>query len=113
MVPLAQLEAINEVAKMAVAALQAEAVLRRPVSRPAELGPLAWLLAFDEDDRLEFFDELRDALTLAASTHDAAPVETCLREWQTTARALSDPLRREILTGEGDGEYEEVGRPQG
>lgn len=113
MVPLAQLEAITEVANLAVAALQAEAVLRRTASRPAELGPLAWLTVFDEEDRREFFDELRDVLAAAASTHDAAPVENCLREWQTTARALSDPLRREILTGAGDGEYEEVGRPQG
>ena len=43
---------------------------------------------------------------------DAAPVETCLREWRTTARALADPQRRAILTGPGDDDYAEVSRPQ-
>jgi uncharacterized protein DUF6247 len=63
---------------------------------------LAWLAVFEDDDRLEFFEELRDALSVAEATRDAAPVETCLREWRTTARALSDPLRHAILTGPGD-----------
>ncbi len=112
MVPLAQLEAITEVARTAVAALLAVAALSRGSVRPAELGQLAWLTVFDEDDRAEFFDELRDALSVAEATRDAAPVETCLREWRTTARALSDPLAREILTGPGDDDYAEVTRPQ-
>jgi hypothetical protein len=113
MVPLAQLEAITEVASTAVAALLAESVLRRESARPAELGALAWLTVLDEDDRAEFFDELRDALSLASASLDAAPVERCLREWRTTASALSDSLRWDILTGQGDGEYEEVTRPEG
>jgi hypothetical protein len=112
MVPLAQLEAITEVARTAVAALLAMAALAREAVRPAELGQLAWLAVFDGDDRAEFFGELRDALTLAEATRDAAPVETCLREWQTTAHALADPLRRTILTGPGDDDYAEVSRPQ-
>ncbi len=111
MVPLTQLEAITEVARTAVAALLALAALSRDRVRPAELGQLAWLAAFDEDDRAEFFDELRDALSVAEATRDAAPVEACLREWRTTARALSDPLAREILTGPGNDEYAEVIRP--
>jgi len=76
--------------------------------RPAELGQFGWLAVFDEDARAEFFDELRDALPVAEATRDAAPVETCLRAWRTTARALSDPLAREILTGPGDEDYAEV-----
>jgi hypothetical protein len=112
MVPLSQLEAIAEVARTAVAALLAAAALGRGQARPAELGQLAWLAAFDEDDRAEFFGELRDALAIAEATRDAAPVETCLREWRTTARALSDPLAREILTGPGDDDYAEVIRPE-
>jgi uncharacterized protein DUF6247 len=91
MVPLAQLEAITEVARTAVAALLALAALGRGSVRPAELGQLAWLAAFGDDDRAEFFEELRDALSVAEATRDAAPVETCLREWRTTARALADP----------------------
>lgn len=112
MVPLAQLEAITEVARTAVAALVALAATGRGSARPSELGQLAWLMAFDEDDRAEFFGELLDALSVAEATRDAAPVETCLREWRTTARALADPLRRAILTGPGDDDYAEVDRPQ-
>src|SRR6266566_9112938 len=108
MLPLTELEAITEVARTAVAALLAVAALSRGQVRPAELGQLAWLAVFDEDDRAEFFDELRDALAVAEATRDAEPAETCLREWRTTARALSDPLAREILTGPGDEDYAEV-----
>jgi hypothetical protein len=97
---------------MAVAALLATAALSRDQVRPAELGQLAWVAVFDEDDRAEFFDELRDALAVAEATRDAAPVETCVREWRTTARALSDPLAREISTGPGGDDYAEVARPQ-
>lgn len=112
MIPLAQLEAITEVARTAVAALQAVAALGREFVRPAELGSLAWLAVFDNDDRAEFFAELRDALAVADATRDAAPVETCLREWRTTARALADPQRQAILTGPGDDDYVEVSRPE-
>jgi len=78
MVPLSQLEAVTEVARTAVAALLAAAALSRGQVRPAELGQFAWLTAFDDDDRAEFFSELRDALAVAEATRDAAPVETCL-----------------------------------
>lgn len=111
MIPLAQLEAITEVAHTAVAALLAAAILGRETVRPADLGQLAWLAAFDDDDQAEFFGELRDALAVAEATRDATPVETCLREWRTTARALADPNRRAILTGPGDDDYDEVSRP--
>ncbi len=111
MLPLAQLEAIAEVARTAVAALIALAAKGRGLARPAELGPLAWLAAFDDDDRTEFFAELLDALSIAESTRDIGPVETCLHDWQVTARALADPLRRAILTGSGDDDYAEVDRP--
>ncbi len=40
------------------------------------------------------------------------PVETCRREWRTTAQALSDPLRRSILTAPGDDDYAKVARPR-
>jgi hypothetical protein len=113
MVPLAQFDAITEIAQVAVAALVALGALRRGLKRPADFGQLAWLAAFDEDDRSEFFEELRDALALAESTRDATPVETCLRDWRTTAQALSDPQRRAVLAGPGDDDYAEVARPEG
>ncbi|HXS62922.1 MAG TPA: DUF6247 family protein [Streptosporangiaceae bacterium] len=70
------------------------------------------MAAFDPDDRAEFFSELRDALSIAASTRNVGPVETCLREWQMTARALADPLREAILTGPGEDDYAEIDRPR-
>ncbi len=112
MVPLARLEAITEVANIAVAALVAESVLRKGAARAAELGPLAWLAAFDEDDRAAFFEELRDALSIAEATSDSTSVGACLKEWRTTTPALSDPLRREILMGSGSDDYAEVSRPE-
>ena len=111
MVPLAELEAVTELGHTAVALIRAESVLRQAKARPFELGAMAWLSVFDEDDRTEFFDELHDAISLADSTHDLEPLRTCLKAWQTTARALSDPTRRQILTGAGDGSYAEVERP--
>jgi hypothetical protein len=114
MLPLEQLQAITEVATTAVAALIAEAVfLRLPSPRPAELGEMAWLAAFDEEDRGDFFAELRDALSIATATRDAAPLDACLHAWRTTAKALSDPLRRDILIGRGGDEYAEVAAPTG
>ena len=112
MLPLAQVEAIREIAAVAVSALSAGSVLAKGRPRPAELGALSWLTVFDTDDLDEFFAELRDALTLAESTQDATPVETCLRDWRTTAQALSDPLRRQILTGAGSDDFVEVERPE-
>jgi hypothetical protein len=112
MLPLAQFEAIAQVASTALAAFQAEYALRHGQVRPSDLGALAWLATFEEGDRAEFFDELRDALAMAVATTDAAPIERCLHDWRTTAQALSDPLRREILTGSGDGDYAEVSRPE-
>lgn len=112
MLPSAHFEAIAEVARTAVAALVAVTATGRRQVRPAELGSLAWLAAFDPDDRAEFFSELLDALSIAESTRDVRPVEACLHEWQTTARALADPLRSAILTGPGDDDYAEVERPR-
>ena len=111
MVPLTELEAVTELGHTAIALIRAESMLRQDKARPFDLGAMAWLSVFDEDDRIDFFDELHDAITLADSTHDLQPLRTCLRDWQTTARALSDPTRRQILTAAGDGEYAEVERP--
>jgi len=72
MLPLAQFEAMAQVASTALAAFQAQYALRHGQARPSDLGPLAWLAAFDADDRAEFFDELRDALSMAVATSAGA-----------------------------------------
>jgi Family of unknown function (DUF6247) len=73
----------------------------------------SWLAALDDDDRSLFFAEMDAALDAAEAAGSAEPLETCLDEWRTTGRALSDPARREVLTGDGcgDGDFVEVHRP--
>jgi hypothetical protein len=92
MVPLADLEVTSEIGQAALALLRAESGLRRADAHASDLGPLAWLLVFDEDDRAQFFVELSDAVALAHATRDVRALRTCLRDSQTTAEALSDPL---------------------
>lgn len=51
MVPLADLEEVSEIGQAALTLLRAESGLRRVDAHESDLGPLAWLLVFDEDDR--------------------------------------------------------------
>ncbi len=74
-------------------------------------GRPSWLAALDTGDLADFAAEMRAALDTSVSARDAAPLETCLREWRVTGEALSDPQRREVLTGDGTGDYGEVPRP--
>lgn len=111
MLPLAELDAVAELSHTAAAFIRAESALQQGKTRPVDLGDFAWLSVFEDDDRAELFGELRDAISMAESTHDLEPLRTCLREWQTTAKALADPERRKILTGLGDDEFVKVGRP--
>lgn len=110
MVPLGSWENMKQVSEAALDVLRTESALTRTDVRAADL-PFGWLLEFDEDDRDEFLVEIRDALSVAESTEDIGPVRVCIRDWMMTARALSDPTRRAILTGTGDDEYVEVARP--
>ena len=75
-------------------------------------GP-SWLSVFDDDDRVSFFAEMKDALDTSAARRDPEPLETCLREWKITARQMADPRLREALTRDRfrDGDFTEVPRP--
>lgn len=110
MLPRAQWEATGEISACAMKLIQTEVALSRTDVRPADLV-WSWLAVFDADDQKEFVNEMRDALSTSASTLDLEAVRTCLSEWMTTAKSLSDPIRRAILTGPGDDEYGEVGSP--
>ena len=72
-----------------------------------------WLVHLDDSDREEFFSDLRAATDLAAGTGDVRHVEKCLRDWRTTAQALADPQRREVLTATDldPDDFTEVTRP--
>ena len=50
-VPLPSLEEVSEIGQAALTLLRAESGLRRVDAHESDLGPLAWLLVFDEDDR--------------------------------------------------------------
>jgi len=79
-----------------------EGTFERPATerRATDFGEFAWLTAFDEEDQLAFRRE--------------QPAERCIKEWRTTARALSNEKSRRILTGAGDDDaaFEEVARPE-
>ncbi|TCO64247.1 DUF6247 family protein [Actinocrispum wychmicini] len=98
MLPEGELDALQELADWSAAHLRLEALLRRE-TRPtvAELGDLAWLRVFDDDDLAEFMAELQDVLIAAHADKSAAALHTCIHAWRVTARQLEDPLRREVL----------------
>jgi hypothetical protein len=74
--------------------------------RTTDLDRLAALLP--EEDRDQFWLELRDALNQPGDA-----LERTLQDWLETARALADPLNREILLGEYDAsDFVEVERPE-
>lgn len=61
--------------------------------------PLGWLEHLDEADRREFLAELFVVARGALHSDDAdvSRLQACLRSWEVTAEALSDPARREVL----------------
>lgn len=78
----------------------------------AEFGDWTWLRHFDRDDLVEFLGEIGDALVVANRERTFEPVRVVLRDWMTTANALADPLRRQILLGDPqDEDFVEVARP--
>jgi hypothetical protein len=80
--------------------------------RPS-IGDFAWLAEFDAEGQATFQDEYSDALAVADRSGDSTVLDECLDDWKRTARALSDPDRRAILTGSGEDEdeYAEVEAP--
>lgn len=79
-----------------------------------DLGDLAWLRAFDLDDLSEFSDELRNALLASKADGDTAALDECVSGWRVTAKQLSDPLRRNILTaGHDPADFVDAPRPAG
>ncbi len=68
------------------------AAFERPTSerRPTDFGELSWLSEFDEEDRQVFRKELLEALNRSLSLDSFEPVENLIRDWRTTASALSN-----------------------
>ncbi len=114
MLPERRLHLLEMLARWNTAHLRLEALLRRS-GRPsvADLGDLAWLRAFDEDDLREFVDELHECLVAAHADESSDVLEEVVAAWRTTAQQLADPLRRSILLGEkAEADFVEVGQPE-
>jgi hypothetical protein len=114
MVPSSAFEVLVSLRDWFARDLRLEDVLGRPWAerRPIEFGDLAWLCVFDDDDQMAFHRELHEALMLTLASDSTEPVDRCVREWRTTARALSDTARRTVLVGAvTEDDFEEVARP--
>lgn len=115
MLPERTLRLLRELASWNNAHLRLEELLRRGI-RPSvtDLGPLAWLRAFDLADLSEFVEELHGALVAAHADNNVAALEECVHAWRTTALQLDDPLRRSVLHGAlDDGDLVEARLPDG
>ena len=63
----------------------------------SDLGDLAWLRVFDNDDLQSFCAELSDELIACYADHDFTPLSQFIQSWKTTAQQLDDPLRKKLL----------------
>lgn len=60
---------------------------------------LSWMEGLEADDRRLCMDELWVALTQVQVGEDRSVFDELLRAWRTTAAALEDPRRRQVLLG--------------
>ena len=65
----------------------------------ADFPEAPWLAEFDDEDLSSFLDELRASLIDAIDSGDSSDLELLVSEWKSTARAIADPERREVLLG--------------
>ncbi|MGE4714263.1 MULTISPECIES: hypothetical protein [Bifidobacterium] len=68
---------------------------RRPTV--AELGDLAWLRVFDNEDLTSFCDDISDQLIACDADENYSELDATIKDWKTTAGQLEDPLRKKIL----------------
>ncbi len=74
---------------------------------------LRWLRHLDDEDRAECLVELWEALEDEHSDGTQEAFDNALHAWKTTALALADPDRREVLLGTVDvDDFEPVARPE-
>ena len=74
---------------------------------------LRWLRYLDDEDRAACLAELWEALEDEHSEGTQEAFDKALHAWRTTALALADPDRREVLLGTVDiDDFQPVARPQ-
>lgn len=102
--PLNNLERSESVAQWAIAL--------HGVARGRTPRELNWLRHLDGDDQAEFLDEAIDALEDIAAGASLDTFEELLTAWRTTALALSDSTRRQILLSEAsESDFVSIERP--
>ncbi len=116
MLPERRVNALFAIANAAANLFTVEAALqtgRAQASNLSQYGEWTWLRAFDEEDLREFIGEMRQAIVAAAREESSDLIEGAVHRWRTTAEALADPLRRQILLGADNlDDYVEVSRPE-
>ena len=100
MLPEGRLLLLEELANWSTAHLRLDELISRG-KRPSvgDLGNLAWLRVFDDEDLREFTHDLQQALIASYADRDLAPLHDCVEAWRLTAQQLEDPLRRHVLLG--------------
>jgi hypothetical protein len=93
--------------------LQAGFERPRPQRRATDLGEFCWLDIFDDDDQSMFRNELLQACMKAIGSESLEPIDSCVTDWRTTARALSIERNRWVLESSGEhlSAFEKVKRP--
>ena len=110
----AQLDHLASMHEHALAYYMLDNALSRPRAerRPADFGSWAFIEVFDDEDIQDFRAEMNAALMRAASVGDLTLIDSTLDDWRRSARTMSDPVAREILSGEvSDEDWSEVDRP--
>ena len=76
---------------------------------PGAYGGLGWLSVLPVDSQRRFFEEMSDALMVAASGTSLRPVELLLGDWRATAEAWADPDTRKRLLAPEEAPLHDVG----
>lgn len=114
MLPERDLEVLDQFAFWSQVQQRISAMVSRNVPPTvAELGDLAWLRVFDNEDLQSFADELHAALISGLADRDAGIIIEIVDEWRLTARQFEDPLRRAVLLEKFQiGNFEEAPEPE-
>ena len=103
MAPADQDRRTREINEIALGLVRIATVLLAGDPHPAAgaLANLAWLSVLPSEAQRRFFDEMAEAILVAASGTSMRPVEQLLGDWRATAEAWADPdVREQLLAAE-------------
>lgn len=114
MLPEHDLEVLDQFALWSQVQQRISSMVSRD-SRPtvAELGDLAWLRVFDNEDLESFSNDLHTALISGLADRDSSVIKEIVDDWRVSARQLEDPLRKSVLLDQFQiGDFEEAQAPE-